>query len=86
MPEEQAKLETTHAIVFAAANHTKWFWDGVYGVRRLATHTSCQARTMARDPKIVKCLAWRKPARTAPVAVTLLAPGSLICTGRARVC
>ena len=31
MPEEQAKLETTQAIVFAAANHTKWFWGGVYG-------------------------------------------------------
>jgi hypothetical protein len=31
MPEEQAKAETTHAIAFAAANHTKWFWAGVYG-------------------------------------------------------
>jgi hypothetical protein len=31
MPEEQAKLETTHAIAYAAANHTKWFWAGVYG-------------------------------------------------------
>jgi hypothetical protein len=31
MPEEQAKLETTQAIAFAAANHTKWFSGGVYG-------------------------------------------------------
>ena len=31
MPEEQAKQETTHAIAFPAANHTKWFWGGVYG-------------------------------------------------------
>jgi hypothetical protein len=31
MPEAQAKLETTHAIAYAAANHTKWFWGGVYG-------------------------------------------------------
>ena len=31
VPEEQAKLETTQAIAFAAANHTKWFWGGVYG-------------------------------------------------------
>jgi hypothetical protein len=29
MPEEQAKLETSHAIAFAAANHTAWFWAGV---------------------------------------------------------
>ena len=25
MPEEQAKHETTHAIAYAAANHTEWF-------------------------------------------------------------
>jgi hypothetical protein len=31
MPEAQAKLETTHAIAYAAANHTKWFWGGMYG-------------------------------------------------------
>jgi hypothetical protein len=31
MPEAQAKEETTHAIAYAAANHTKWFWGGVYG-------------------------------------------------------
>ena len=31
MPQEQAKLETTHAIAYAAANHTRWFWKGVYG-------------------------------------------------------
>ena len=31
MPEEQAKQETTRAIAYAAANHTKWFWGGVYG-------------------------------------------------------
>jgi hypothetical protein len=28
MPEEQAKQETSQAIAFAAANHTKWFWGG----------------------------------------------------------
>jgi hypothetical protein len=31
MPEAQAKHEATHAIAFAAANHTAWFWAGVYG-------------------------------------------------------
>jgi hypothetical protein len=31
MPEEQAKRETTQAIAYAAAQHTKWFWAGVYG-------------------------------------------------------
>jgi hypothetical protein len=31
MPEAHAKHETTHAIAFAAANHTAWFWGGVYG-------------------------------------------------------
>jgi len=31
MPEEQAKMETTHAIASAAANHTKWLWASVYG-------------------------------------------------------
>jgi hypothetical protein len=31
MPEGQAKHETTHAIAYAAANHTVWFWRGVYG-------------------------------------------------------
>jgi hypothetical protein len=30
MPEEQAKLETIQAIAYAAAQHTKWFWGGVY--------------------------------------------------------
>jgi hypothetical protein len=30
MPEEQARMETTHAIACAAANHTTWFWTGVY--------------------------------------------------------
>ena len=30
VPEEQAKGETTYAIAYAAANHTKWFW-GAYG-------------------------------------------------------
>jgi hypothetical protein len=29
MPEAQAK--TTHAIAYAAANHTEWFWRDVYG-------------------------------------------------------
>jgi hypothetical protein len=31
MPEERAKHEVMHAIAYAAANHTKWFWSGVYG-------------------------------------------------------
>jgi len=31
VPEQQAELATTHAIVFAAANHKEWFWSGVYG-------------------------------------------------------
>jgi hypothetical protein len=31
MPAEQAKQETTQAIAYAAANHTAWFWGGVYG-------------------------------------------------------
>jgi hypothetical protein len=31
MGEAQAKMETTQAIAFAAANHTSWFWGGVYG-------------------------------------------------------
>jgi hypothetical protein len=31
VPEEQAKLETTQAIAYAAAQHTEWFWAGVYG-------------------------------------------------------
>jgi hypothetical protein len=29
MPEEQAKVEANHAIAYAAANHTEWFWTGV---------------------------------------------------------
>ena len=52
MPEQQAKLETTHAIAYAAANHTKWFWGGVYGkhseppvVRRLASFVETCKRT-----------------------------------------
>src|SRR5262245_20257686 len=31
MPKAQAKQETTHAIAYAVANHTVWFWPGVYG-------------------------------------------------------
>jgi hypothetical protein len=31
LPEQQAKHEVMHAIAYAAANHTKWFWAGVYG-------------------------------------------------------
>ena len=31
MPEAEAKMQTTHAIAYAAANHTAWFWGGVYG-------------------------------------------------------
>jgi hypothetical protein len=31
MAEEEAKLETSQAIAFAASNHTRWFWEGVYG-------------------------------------------------------
>jgi hypothetical protein len=34
MPEEQAKVETSQAIAYAAANHTAWFWAGVYGDKR----------------------------------------------------
>jgi hypothetical protein len=26
IPEEQAKVEANHAIAFAAANHSEWFW------------------------------------------------------------
>jgi hypothetical protein len=26
MPAGQAEVETSHAIAYAAANHTKWFW------------------------------------------------------------
>ena len=28
MSEEQAKVEATQAIAYAAANHTEWFWRG----------------------------------------------------------
>jgi hypothetical protein len=31
MSEAQAKMEMTHGIAYAAANHTAWFWRGVYG-------------------------------------------------------
>lgn len=31
LPEAQAKMETTHAIAWAAREHTAWFWRGVYG-------------------------------------------------------
>jgi len=31
MPDALARLETTHAIAYAAREHTKWFWAGVYG-------------------------------------------------------
>jgi hypothetical protein len=31
MPDEQARRETSQAIAFAASNHTRWFWGGVYG-------------------------------------------------------
>jgi hypothetical protein len=31
MPEVEAKQEVMHAIAYAAANHTAWFWGGVYG-------------------------------------------------------
>src|SRR5262249_16804598 len=31
MPDKEAEREVMHAIAYAAANHTKWFWDGVYG-------------------------------------------------------
>jgi hypothetical protein len=31
MPKEQATQETTHAIAYAAANHTKWLRGGIYG-------------------------------------------------------
>jgi hypothetical protein len=29
MPEEQAKVETSRAFAYAAANHGNWFWGGV---------------------------------------------------------
>ena len=29
MPAEQAEVEAAHAIAYAAANHTEWFWAGV---------------------------------------------------------
>jgi hypothetical protein len=31
MSEQLAKQATTMAIACAAANHTRWFWGGVYG-------------------------------------------------------
>ena len=34
IPEAEAEMQTTRAIAFAAANHTAWFFAGVYrGVR-----------------------------------------------------
>lgn len=30
MPEVEAKQQAHHAIAWAAANHTAWFWAGVY--------------------------------------------------------
>jgi hypothetical protein len=30
MPEAEAERQAA-AIVYAAANHTKWFWGGIYG-------------------------------------------------------
>jgi chemotaxis methyl-accepting protein methylase len=29
MPKAEVKVETNHAIAYAAANHTAWFWNGV---------------------------------------------------------
>jgi len=34
LPEKEARQEVIHAIAYAAANHTAWFWRGVYGRRR----------------------------------------------------
>jgi len=31
MGEVEVKQEVMHAIAYAAANHTKWFWGGIYG-------------------------------------------------------
>jgi hypothetical protein len=31
MPETRTKQEGSQAIAFAVANHTQWFWAGVYG-------------------------------------------------------
>ena len=31
MPDKEAEHEVMHAIAYAAANHTEWFWGGVYG-------------------------------------------------------
>ena len=33
MPEAEAKNEVMHAVAYAAANHTAWFWGGIYDER-----------------------------------------------------
>src|SRR5262249_37471167 len=53
MPEEQAEHETTHAIAYAAANHTKWFWGGVYGVAACTGKNFAPAHNLhARSGKV----------------------------------
>jgi hypothetical protein len=37
MPEEQAKVQTSRAIAFAAANHAEWFWGRPYASKCLAS-------------------------------------------------
>lgn len=43
MPEAQAKRETTHAIAYAAREHTAWFWGGVYGGRAVTRADDAEA-------------------------------------------
>jgi hypothetical protein len=31
MPENEAERQMTLAVAYAAANHTAWFWGGIYG-------------------------------------------------------
>jgi hypothetical protein len=59
MPEAQAKHQTTHAIAYAAANHTDWFWRGVYGDGQL---------TRAYDDEAMKPLGVAPGAAEAVVA------------------
>jgi hypothetical protein len=40
-------MQTTHAAAYAAANHTKWFWAGMYGG---------EAVTRAHDDEAMKPL------------------------------
>ena len=33
MPVKEAERQMTMAVAYAAANHTAWFWSGIYGER-----------------------------------------------------